>query len=164
MKTSSAKSPFDYRFQIVVKEWENTQSNMARLDMIAVSVRGWSISAFTALLAVAATQDLPVLSLYAIIPAILFWSIDALYRNFERQHRERRIEIEDYLASDQFLEDFRQDQDITIKSPNLLKKYTNRSFSARLRSVARSAVFMNVMITHVGIIFLSLLSFLFLQL
>jgi len=49
-------------------------------DTITFSVRGWAVSAFTAMLAVSASQKLPNLMLLAILPVVMFWLVDALIR------------------------------------------------------------------------------------
>jgi hypothetical protein len=159
-----AKDAFDYKLEIVVKEWDYIQSHIGRYDTIIFNIRSWAVSAFTAMLAVSASQKLPALMLLAILPMLMFWLIDALHKSFQRHFMRRGGEIESYLASDNFIDDVKSRTGIRIVAPTLSTMFGQGSFSARLKYVLKTALIRNVLVTYAALLFLCLLSYCFLKL
>jgi len=131
-------------------------------DTITFSVRGWAVSAFTAMLAVSASQKLPNLMLLAILPVVMFWLVDALYKSFQRNFMRRGREIEEYLASDRFKDDLKSRAVLSIRVPALSAKFGTSSFLARLKIVLQIALVRNVLIIYSALLFLCVLSYPFL--
>jgi len=72
------KDAFDLKLDVLMKEWDHVQNHVGRFDSILFNIRGWAVSAFTAMLAVSATQKLPHLMLLTILPVLMFWFVEAL--------------------------------------------------------------------------------------
>lgn len=158
-----AKTPFDYQLEILLKEWDYAQSHIGRFDTIIFSIRSWAVSAFTAMLAVAATQGKPALMLLAIIPTMMFWLIEAFHKSFQRLYILRTREIEYYLASETFRQDAAAQTAMQFRTPTTSERFHGRLRWDRLRDIVHVARFRNVMVTYVSIIILCLLTFVFLS-
>jgi hypothetical protein len=64
------------------------QTVIARLAGNSFLLKGWSVTIVAALAAVAVGQNAPELALAAIVPALLFWLLDAYYLRQERLYRD----------------------------------------------------------------------------
>jgi uncharacterized membrane protein len=150
-------SYFDTKLSVLMKEWDYCQTHIGRFDTIIFGIRGWAVSAFTAVLAVSVTQKLPILMLFAVIPITLFWIIDAVNKNFQRRFSLRTREIESYFRSDEFR------SDIEVGIPVISVSFRSRPILGRLTSVARAATQNNVMIVYLSIVLLCLISYVLLK-
>jgi hypothetical protein len=157
------KSAFDYKLEILMKEWDYVQSHIGRLDSIIFNIRGWAISAFTAMIAISATQKIPNLMLLAMLPVLMFWFIDALHKNFQLNFILRGREIETYLASNALLDDAKWQSGISITAPDLSGSFRKRPFFDRVRRVLKAATLWNVWIIYSAMLCLCALSYLFLH-
>jgi hypothetical protein len=154
---------FDYKFQILMKEWDYTQTHIGRFDTIIFSIRGWAVSAFTAMIAVATTQKIPSLMLLAILPTLLFWLVDALHKTFQRNFISRGNKIERYLRSKNFLDDAKLRSDIRMATPNLSKPFGRGSYLERVKKVIAHALIRNVVVTYVPMIMLCVVVYFLLE-
>jgi hypothetical protein len=158
-----AKAPFDYKLEILIKEWDYVQSHIGRFDSILFSIRTWAVSAFSAMIVVAATRNLPDLMLLAILPVFMFWFIDALFKRFQRYFIFRGQEIEAYLSSGTFIEDARLQSEVSIVTPALSSQFRRSSLWRRMCGVLRAALLWNVLIVYSAMLILCALSYWFLH-
>jgi hypothetical protein len=70
-----------------IKHLEFIQSIIARLAANGFIIKGWTVTLTTGLIGVSADKDKAVCAAAAIIPAIVFWGMDAYYLRQERLYR-----------------------------------------------------------------------------
>lgn len=70
-----------------IKHLEFIQSTIARMNQNSFQIKGWMITLVSALLALYASSEKVVYILIAIVPAIVFWLLDAYYLQQERRFR-----------------------------------------------------------------------------
>ncbi|WP_433733970.1 hypothetical protein ACQP0C_17665 [Nocardia sp. CA-129566] len=72
-----------------VKHLEMLQSVIARLSQQSFTVRGWSVTLVSVVLAIVTAQSRPssALILLAIAPTWIFWGLDGYYLSLERRYR-----------------------------------------------------------------------------
>lgn len=157
------KTAFDYKLEILMKEWDYVQTHIGRFDVILFNIRTWAVSAFTAMIAVAATQKLPALMLLAMLPVLMFWFIDALHKNFQRNFIFRNREIESYLSSDAIIEDAKLRSGLSIVAPAMSSQFGKASFFHRLKLVLKAAALRNVVVIYSALLSLCALSYWFLR-
>lgn len=91
-----------------MKHLEFIQATITRMNQNSFQIKGWMITIVSALLALYANSENVVYILVAIVPAIIFWFLDAYYLQQERKFRgvyndvagltseESRVEIRDF--------------------------------------------------------------------
>jgi hypothetical protein len=159
-----SKSLFEYRLDILIKEWDYVQTHTGRFDPILFNIRTWAVSAFTALIAVAATQKIPGLMLLAILPALMFWFLDALNKSIQLRFISRGQEIEAYLSSSAFINDAKSQTEFSIDTPGLSRLFRKKKpFFHRARLVLKAAVRWSVLSVYSAMICLCALSYFFLR-
>lgn len=70
------------------KYLEMIQAVIARLASNSFLLKGWSVTLASALLGYASSQQSSLLASLTLLPALVFWSLDAYYLAQERLHRE----------------------------------------------------------------------------
>lgn len=70
-----------------IKHLEFIQSTITRMNQNSFHIKGWMITLVSALLALYASSEKVVYILIAIVPAIVFWFLDAYYLQQERRFR-----------------------------------------------------------------------------
>ena len=70
-----------------IKHLEFIQSTITRMNQNSFQIKGWMITLVSALLALYASSEKVVYILIAIVPAIVFWLLDAYYLQQERRFR-----------------------------------------------------------------------------
>lgn len=81
---SEARESDPYR----VKHLELLQAVIARMGQNSFTVRGWSVTLVSVVFALIAAKDAPPLAaLIALVPAVVFWGLDAYYLRQERLFR-----------------------------------------------------------------------------
>lgn len=70
-----------------IKHLEFIQSAITRMNQNSFKIKGWMITLVSALLALYASSEKVVYILIAILPAIVFWFLDAYYLQQERRFR-----------------------------------------------------------------------------
>ena len=70
-----------------IKHLEFIQSTITRKNQNSFQIKGWMITLVSALLALYASSEKVVYILIAIVPAIVFWFLDAYYLQQERRFR-----------------------------------------------------------------------------
>ncbi|RKI42403.1 hypothetical protein D7V86_06160 [bacterium D16-51] len=91
-----------------MKHLEFIQATITRMNQNSFQIKGWMITIVSALLALYANSENVVYVLVAIVPAIIFWFLDAYYLQQERKFRgvyndvagltseDSRVEIRDF--------------------------------------------------------------------
>ena len=91
-----------------IKHLEFIQGTITRMNQNSFQIKGWMITIVSALLALYANSENVVYVLVAIVPAIIFWFLDAYYLQQERKFRgvyndvagltseDSRVEIRDF--------------------------------------------------------------------
>ncbi|HEY4942411.1 MAG TPA: hypothetical protein VII56_13370 [Rhizomicrobium sp.] len=146
-----AKSIFEYRQEVLLKEWEFAQNQISQFDTIALGIRGWAITVFGGMLAVSATATKPWLIPYAAIPIVLFWLIDALFKSFQHRVIRRSLDIEAYLRSSGFSEDAARQTTFDFETPKLASSFST-TFYDRCRELAIAACYANVILTYLALL------------
>lgn len=70
-----------------IKHLEFIQSTITRMNQNSFQIKGWMITLVSALLALYASSERVVYILIAIVPAAMFWFLDAYYLQQERRFR-----------------------------------------------------------------------------
>ncbi|MFR5617412.1 MAG: hypothetical protein ACLTJ5_00520 [Clostridium sp.] len=70
-----------------IKHLEFIQSTITRMNQNSFQIKGWMITLVSALLALYASSERVVYILIAIVPAVVFWLLDAYYLQQERRFR-----------------------------------------------------------------------------
>lgn len=70
-----------------IKHLEFVQSTITRMNQNSFQIKGWMITLVSALLALYASSEKVAYILIAIVPAIVFWFLDAYYLQQERRFR-----------------------------------------------------------------------------
>lgn len=70
-----------------IKHLEFIQSTITRMNQNSFQIKGWMITIVSALLALYASSEKPVYIVIAVVPAIIFWFLDAYYLQQERRFR-----------------------------------------------------------------------------
>ena len=70
-----------------IKHLEFIQSTITRMNQNSFQIKGWMITLVSALLALYASSEKAVYIFIAIVPAIVFWFLDAYYLQQERRFR-----------------------------------------------------------------------------
>jgi hypothetical protein len=148
------ESSFDRKYSLLIKEWEQCESSIARYDTIVFAIRGWAVSTFAAILAASVGLKEPSLITFAIVPTLSFWIIDALNKSFQHLFVLRVRKIEKYLRSPLFKEDEKA-QVIFFETPSIAgdfeedgKKHPND----KLRIILRCAWWDNVRFVYLGML------------
>lgn len=73
--------------EIWQKHLEMIQAVISRMAANSFALKGWSVTAATALLAFAAGSKHPWVALVALLPTCVFWALDGYYLALERRYR-----------------------------------------------------------------------------
>ncbi len=143
------KDTFEYRYQILIQEWEMVEANIGRLDRIAFTMRGWALALTSAGLAYAYSNGKPDLCIMLAFPILAIWLCDALFKMFQQKFMNRLSDIESYLASSRFDADVQTRQFKEFKSPQLAVAFSrNQQLSKRFAQLANAAFLHNVWIFY----------------
>ena len=149
---------FDLKHAILLEEWKACGGNIGRLDGVVFTIRGWAITATTAAIAYAYTKSDPAVCMLALLPLLLLWVIDAMFKTFQRVFIVRSKEIEQYLASDEFKTDF-DARNPSFATPVLSGRFGQGSIGERLGELFAQAFLRNVVATYVSMIIFSICSY-----
>jgi uncharacterized membrane protein len=146
-----AKEPFEYKLDILIKEWDHLQQHIGRFDTIIFVLRGFIVSVLTAMLSASASTKYPDLMLFAMLPVLLFWFVDALHKSFQRRFILRTRELENYLSGKTFLEDL-DARTISFHSPAISAGFGKGKFLSRLSYVMKTTMLRNVAVVYVSML------------
>jgi hypothetical protein len=160
-----AETPFDRKLTLLMKEWDQCEASIGRFDTMSLTVRGWAVSVFTAVLAAAITIRQPNLVLFSIVPTLLFFVVDALNKSFQGRYVLRVRAIQRYLNSLDFQNDLQANELLHFETPTMALEFQRASsatFSRKLLSILHCFGHANVYTVYVSIAFFSLVSWLIL--
>ena len=140
------KTEFEIRYEILMKEWDYTQTKIGRFDTIVFQIRSWAITSLAGLLAVAVTQHKPSLMIFGIFITLLFLLNDAVQKSFQRSAIARCNEIEAYLGGESLSIDISSEKFSGIEFPKLI--LGTGTLTNRLRFVLEACKLNNVIIFY----------------
>ncbi|MDW9414237.1 hypothetical protein GOB15_07155 [Sinorhizobium meliloti] len=156
--------PFDRRLSILLKEWDHLQFHIGRLDTIAFNVRQWCVTVFTAFLGVAATLKRPEVILLALVPVVLFWLTDSLWKAIQKKFINRAWEVEQFIASEEFDRAVVERSLASFETPLISAQFGSKTFISRAKDVLRAGVIPSVLLSYATIVICCLISYLVLLL
>lgn len=156
--------PFDRRLSILLKEWDHLQFHIGRLDTIAFNVRQWCVTIFTAFLGTAATLKRPEVILLAIVPVILFWLTDSLWKAIQKNFIKRAREVEQFFASEEFDRAVAERSLASFATPLISAQFGNKTFTGRVKEVLRAGFLPSVFLSYAAVLICCWIFYLVLQL
>ena len=85
------KDEFDYKYELLLKEIDILQSNIRSYDSIIFTIKGWSITIFSGFLFFSAKENQTVYLLFAALSVVLFWALDATFKEWRTQNMVVRL-------------------------------------------------------------------------
>lgn len=160
-----AQDEYDYKISILMKEWDQCRSDIARFDTMLFSIRSWSVSIFTAILGASVALKSPPVVLLAILPTVLFWFLDSLNKSFQRVFINRTRVIEQYLNSQAFKDDLKNRNLVGIMTPETSNAFyrPNKTFFGFAGAMLREAKLRNVMMTYISLLIICFVSYFILK-
>jgi hypothetical protein len=146
----SINGPFDAKLAVLMKEWDHVQFHVGRLDTIAFNIRQWSITLVGVFLGAAATLKRPELMVLAMIPVVLFWLNDALFKSYQRRFIKRGMELEAYMSSGQL--DLALDEGTwgRFTLPQMSIKFEQENFPSKILRIVNAALLPNVAASYLS--------------
>lgn len=151
---------FEKKYQVLMKEWQISSDSIGRLDNIVFTIRGWAITVSTGSIAYSYTTKDPFACVLVVLPIMVLWLLDSLFKAFQNHFISRNREIEAYLSSPRFQQDFETRNPPDIAIPAMAAKFDNGNILDRGVRVLRCAFLRNVMGVYVSLVILALMSFL----
>jgi hypothetical protein len=93
----------------LIKHLEFIQITIVRMAANSFVIKGWTVTLVTVILAFATNDANPNAASIALIPAIMFWSLDAYYLRTEREFRALYDHVRQNLPEDDLDVDFSLD-------------------------------------------------------
>ena len=119
------KDLFDFRLEILKQEIDNLQASIRNYNNILYLVKGWSITIFSSLVALAIQQGNEKIILVSVPTALMFWLIETLARMVQRRFIARYHKIEWFLRSKSKLEDAWQKMAFRhLNFPDMIARYS----------------------------------------
>lgn len=159
-------SLFETQLDILKTDWSFVQDSIRGLDDIIFKIRGWAVTLSAAGLGYAYVHGDEALCLYMMMPVLVFWVLDGLFKSFQRQFIARDREIRNYLASTSFNEDFENQKISKIPISVAYEKSSGtwRPKMSRVRRHLKAMLLRNVLVSYLAIIVMQFGTFLILHL
>ncbi|QIO58722.1 hypothetical protein ELI20_01140 [Rhizobium ruizarguesonis] len=159
----SDKDFFDRKVTILMKEWDYLQTHIARFDTISFSIRQWSATIFSAFLGGSIALKNPQGMLIAIVPVLLLWLMDGVWKSIQLRLIDRNVEIQIFLASKEFEDAHTNLSMDSFVTPTMFQGFRKTTWPAKTLNVLRSAVVRSVLLSHFAILLCCLASYIFLS-
>jgi len=91
------KDTFDYQVELLWKEIDLLQQSIRTYDTMLMTIKGWSITVFSAFVIFAVKEEQPQNLLLCVLAVLLFWVLDALFKSFQRAFIIRYNKVEHVL-------------------------------------------------------------------
>lgn len=88
----------EFYTDILKREWELTSANIGRYDPIFITIRSWCVTLVTAVCGFSISETQPVFLLLSVLPIMMFWLLDGLYKVYQRRHIIRLRDIEAQIS------------------------------------------------------------------
>ena len=154
------KGLFDFRLEILKQEIDNLQSSIRNYNNILYLIKGWSITIFSGLIALAIQQNNEKIILISIPTVLMFWLIETLARIVQRHFIARYHKIEWFLRSKSRLEDAWQKEDFhDLNFPDMIARYSVKdikvktSFWYNAKTLQTSALYILQMLIAISLFF-----------
>ncbi|MGO6704951.1 hypothetical protein ACC786_37330 [Rhizobium ruizarguesonis] len=157
------KDFFDRKLIILMKEWDYLQTHIARFDTISFSIRQWSVTIFTAFLGGSIALKNPQGMLIAIVPVLLLWRMDGLWKSIQLRLIDRNAEIQFFLASKEFEDAHTNLSMDSFVTPTMFQGFRKTTLWAKIINVLRAAALRNVLLSHIAILLFCFASYIFLR-
>jgi uncharacterized membrane protein len=152
---------FDTKLKIMLKEWDHIQFHVARFDTLTINLRYWSVVILGGFLAATIAAKEKDILLFAIIPVMLLWLLDAMHKWYQQIFSQRGQDLERFLSSNQFIQIVTARDATMIVSPLMSIPFSqDYKILDKLRPILRAALLANVMLTYVAIIGACILTYL----
>ena len=132
-------------FEILIKEYEILQKAIRDFDARLFQIKGWSIAIYSTATGLALLNNRPILLLVPLISSIIFWGLDAMYKNFQYVCINRTRKVESALNGD-----IKIDKYAYISSEFINKEGT---FIFKFKKGFKKLFFFNVMFLYLAKIF-----------
>lgn len=139
---------FSLQLETLRMEWKTVQDGIGRIDGLVFLLRGWAISFCSAVIGFAYVSSDPLPPRLAVIPLICLWLLDALFKSFQRVYISRSGEIEAYLSSPVFVEDWQGGRMTFFVSPAISSRFGRGTLLERVGEVLRHAFLRNVLFAY----------------
>ena len=96
------KDEFDYKYELLLKEIDILQSNIRSYDSIIFTIKGWCITIFSGFLFFSAKENQAIYLFFAALAVVLFWTLDATFKGFQRKFIVRYNRIEHFFRAGKF--------------------------------------------------------------
>lgn len=93
------KDLFDFRLEILKQEVDHLQNNIRNYNNILYVIKGWSITLFSGLVALAVQQDRSAILIAALLTIPMFWMIETFARQLQKVFIARYHKVEWFLRS-----------------------------------------------------------------
>jgi len=152
------QSPFEFQMEILKVELDQINSAIRQMDDITKNIKDWAIVTWTLSLGTTlATASLhSFIGFTAIIP-LVFWLIDARYRQIQRRFIYRIRQISDFLNDTRLRQSFDEQQLIgfQVLDPMAIKSRGNPDYESYV-SLFRTLRFGSVLNLYLSLILISM--------
>ncbi len=94
------KDQFDYQFELLNKEMDTLQANIRNYDSILFRIKGWALTVFSGFVFFSLREGRSTYLLLGAAAVLMFWTLDATYKGFQRTFIIRYNKIEHFLRTD----------------------------------------------------------------
>jgi hypothetical protein len=88
---------------IAREEYFHLQKTVEEFDARALTIKAWSVTVSAAAVSAAYTEHQPILLAVGCATALLFWSVEVLWKLFQQAYYHRIAELEDAFESGRIL-------------------------------------------------------------
>jgi len=117
---------FQYRFELLKQEIEILQARIGSYDTILLTIRGWTITIFSAFIFFSAQAKQPIYLIFCALSVMLFWLVEAIFRRYQRSFIYRYTQIEQFLQSQEFAQAVAERSFKNFVIPNLRGAYATK--------------------------------------
>lgn len=131
---------------IIREEYFHLQKTVEEFDARTLTIKAWSVTVSATAVSAAYTEHQPILLAVGGVTALLFWSVEILWKLFQQSYYFRIVEIEEAFAS--------------RRVPDGPRIYTSWSQTFRAQRIAlawRVMRWPHVLLPHVGVALLAVL-------
>lgn len=158
-------SAFEYQLELLKVELDQVNSSIRQMDEITKSIKDWAIVTWTFSLGASLSNEklTTFIGLTAIIP-LVFWLVDAQYRQIQSRFIYRIKQISDFLNSTRFNQSFNEQRfiDFKIMDPMALKSRGQSDYESNV-SISKTLRFRSVFYLYLGLILVSIIVHLMVQ-
>lgn len=95
---------FEYKFELLKQEMACLQDSIRTYDSNLLTIKGWAITIFSAFVFFSAQAKRPAYLVFCAASVMLFWLVDALFKELQMVFIHRYNRIEHFIQSQEFAE------------------------------------------------------------